>query len=292
MQDQNKSCESCEQKNCSAEEKQKNESDLECEKRQKLASKLCKIKKKIIVLSGKGGVGKSTISANFAVALSLKGKITGLFDVDLHGPSIPGILGMKKVKIRMNQSSGEIIPPQVNSRLKVLSLGFLLESERDAIIWRGPMKYSAIRQLLEQTNWGELDFLVVDCHPGTGDESLSVIQLLGENSFAVVVTTPQSVATDDVRRSIEFCNELALPVVGLIENMSGCICPQCGKEIPLFGSGGGEKLAIEMDIPFLGRIPFKHDIVMSGDSGVPFVQNICGTKDELCCFEKIIDKFI
>ncbi len=253
-----------------------------------LKNRMGKVCRKILVLSGKGGVGKSTVAVNLAYALSMKGKKTGLIDVDLHGPSVPGILGLKG-KMLGNTADGKIRPMEVNSNLKVVSIGLLLENERDAVIWRGPMKHNVIKQLLKDSEWGELDYLVIDSPPGTGDEPLAVAQLAGAGSSALIVTTPQSVATDDVRRSISFCNELGLEMLGLVENMSGFTCPHCAKDVPLFGSGGGENLAKEMSVPFLGRIPFASEIVTCGEEGSAFVGSSYNGPS-LLAFEKILDR--
>lgn len=222
----------------------------------------------IIVLSGKGGVGKSTVAANLALSLTLQGYSTGLLDTDFHGPSIPKLLGMEGTRL---YSDGRTMSPAELGALKVVSVDFLLGSRTDPVIWRGPMKMNVIRQLFEDVAWGELDFMVVDCPPGTGDEPLSVVQLVPEPTGAVIVTTPQEMSLSDVRRSIQFCRALKLPVLGVIENMSGFVCPHCGERTELFGSGGGEEMATQMEVPFLGRIPIEPEIVASGDTGRPFV---------------------
>jgi len=251
---------------CHVDESQRELENLE------LQTRMERIGRKILVLSGKGGVGKSTVAANLAVSLSQAGKKVGLLDVDLHGPSIPKILGLDGQRIAAN-AVGDISPIQVSENLSVVSVGLLLNSTTDAVIWRGPMKYNVIRQFLKDVDWGRLDYLVIDSPPGTGDEPLAVAQMVGPGAWAVVVTTPQDVAIADVRRSVSFCKTLNLRVVGIVENMSGLICPHCGVEVDLFKVGGGEKLAIEMGVPFLGRIPLDPQIVASGDSGKPFVQS-------------------
>ena len=268
---------------------QKSESATKMEEKE-LKMRMGRIGRKILVLSGKGGVGKSTIAANLAAGLAMKGKKTGLLDVDLHGPSIPGIFGLKGKRLDADPR-GMTLPFKISNNLKVLSIGLLLESPEDPVIWRGPMKYNVIKQLLKDTDWGDIDCLVIDSPPGTGDEPLSVAQLAGENSFALIVTTPQEIAIDDVRRSISFCKKLNLPILGLVENMSGFACPHCGKETDLFGSGGGEKLAAEMDIPFLGRLPIDQNIVISGDHGSAFVEALYKTPS-LVAFEKILDTIV
>lgn len=236
---------------------------------EKLKESMERIAHKILVLSGKGGVGKSTVAVNLAVALALEGKRVGLLDVDFHGPSIPKLLHLEDRKPEANENG--MLPIEMSSGLKVMSLGFLLNRKDDAVIWRGPMKYGAIKQLLTDVNWGDLDYLVIDFPPGTGDEPLSVAQLIPDADGAVVVTTPQDVATIDVSKSVTFCRQLNIPVLGVVENMSGLICPHCSKLIELFKQGGGEEMAIRMEVPFLGRIPLDPQIVQSSDEGRPFV---------------------
>ena len=234
-----------------------------------LQARLRQIRHRLIVLSGKGGVGKSTVAANLALALAQAGHTVGLLDVDVHGPSIPKLLGLEGTDVE-NDGVG-LFPVSLQPNLKVMSMGFLMENAESAVIWRGPMKHSLIRQFLRDVNWGPLDFLVVDSPPGTGDEPLSVIQLVGQPASAIVVTTPQDVAVADVRRSITFCRKLGLSVAGVIENMSGFVCPHCGKMTDPFKSGGGEALASEMNVPFLGRVPLDPAVVQSGDGGKPFM---------------------
>jgi len=246
-------------------------------------------KNSILVLSGKGGVGKSTVAANLAVSLSLQGNATGLLDTDFHGPTIPKLLGMEGRKL--TSADGKRLDPAEMGALKVISVDFMLGSRTDPVIWRGPMKMNVIKQLFEDVNWGDLDYMVVDCPPGTGDEPLSVVQLIPEPTGAVIVTTPQEVSLSDVRRSIEFCRALNLPVLGVIENMSGFICPDCGHRTDLFGSGGGEAMAKEMGVPFLGRIPIEPTIVESGESGKPFVYHY-GREQYSRDFEGIVHDII
>jgi ATP-binding protein involved in chromosome partitioning len=229
---------------------------------------LRRIKHKIVVLSGKGGVGKSAVAVNLAASLALSGHKVGILDVDIHGPSVPRMLHLEA---RSLKSDGhKLIPAEVGS-IKVMSIGFLLESEDVPVIWRGPMKAGVIKQFVSEVDWGDLAYLIVDCPPGTGDEPLSVIQDLGDADGALVVTTPQDVAVADVRKSIQFCRQLNLPVLGVVENMSGFICAHCGQVTEIFKSGGGEKMAEEMGVPFLGRIPIDPAVVEAGDSGTPFV---------------------
>jgi len=227
------------------------------------------ISHKLLVLSGKGGVGKSTVAANLAVALWLRGNHVGLLDVDVHGPSIPKLMGLDPGDVQI--VDGELIPVRVGDNLSVMSIGFLLPKTSDAVIWRGPKKHGVIRQFLQDVAWGPLDYLVVDSPPGTGDEPLSVAQLVGPGAEALLVTTPQQVATADVRRCVTFCRQLALPILGILENMSGFCCPSCGEHFDLFKQGGGSDLALEVKVPFLGRIPIDPEIVIAGDEGVPIL---------------------
>jgi len=229
-----------------------------------------KIKNKIVVLSGKGGVGKSTVAANIAMSLAMKGYKTGLLDVDIHGPSIPVILGLENERTQGNEQV--LFPCEYgDGLLKVISIALMLDNADDAIIWRGPAKTGVIKQFIENVEWGELDYLIVDCPPGTGDEPLSAIQMLESVTGAVIVTTPQKLAISDVRKSVNFCEKLKVPVLGVIENMSGFVCPECNKTVDIFKSGGGEKMAEDMGVPFLGKIPIDPIIVEAGDSGKPFV---------------------
>jgi len=238
---------------------------------QMLQARMKTIRRKLLVLSGKGGVGKSTVAANLAVSLALAGKAVGLLDVDVHGPSIPKLLGLEGKQIGV--SGEDMSPVHMSDNLAVMSIGFLLPSSSEPVIWRGPRKFHLIRQFLTNVAWGNLDYLVVDSPPGTGDEPLSVAQLVGSPAEAVVVTTPQDLAVADVRRCVSFCNSLSLPVAGIVENMSGFVCPNCGQQINLFKKGGGKALADEMSVPFLGSIPIDPDIVTSGDAGIPFVDD-------------------
>ncbi len=261
------SCEGCNDSSCSINQ-QGNPQDQQFQMRQKLDKRMCEVKNKIIVMSGKGGVGKSTTAVNLALALVAQGKKVGLLDIDIHGPSIPKMLGLEGE--RPNADDEGIHPLEV-SGLKLMSIGFLLASTSEATIMRGPMKHGAIQQLLADVVWGELDYLLLDCPPGTGDEPLSAVQLLGSGASAVVVTTPQDVALTDVEKSLSFCQELKLPVIGLIENMSGFICPHCGEKSDIFKSGGGEKLAEKTGVKLLVQVPFEPLVVIGGDAGKPHI---------------------
>lgn len=234
---------------------------------QRLEARLGRIRHKVLVLSGKGGVGKSTVAVNIAASLARAGRRVGLLDVDLHGPSVPTMLRLTAESIPTDD--GALVPIEIGD-LKVMSLGFLLRDQREAVIWRGPLKANVIRQFLADVEWGDLDYLVVDAPPGTGDEPLSVCQLVGPSARAVIVTTPQEVALVSVRKSVHFCRQLGIEVLGVVENMSGFVCPSCGTRVDVFGAGGGERMAAEMGVPFLGRIPLDPRVSRAGDDGRPY----------------------
>jgi len=234
-----------------------------------IGQRLRGVKHKLVVMSGKGGVGKSTVAANLAMALVMHGKSVGIVDCDIHGPTIPKMLGIEDRIPTMSEKGLE--PIMVPPRLKVMSMGFLISNRDSPVIWRGPLKMAAIKQFLGEVNWGELDYLIIDLPPGTGDEPLSVAQLLPAPDGAIIVTTPQDVALLSVRKSINFARALKMPVLGLIENMSGFTCPHCGKTMNVFGSGGGQKACVELMVPFLGCIPLDQMITETGDAGKPFV---------------------
>ncbi|NLI78799.1 MAG: Mrp/NBP35 family ATP-binding protein [Candidatus Riflebacteria bacterium] len=267
----NTTCNTCSDPTCSAKTRQHDESVEDFARRQRLQGNLCRIKHKFFVLSGKGGVGKSTVAANLALTLGMNGFRAGLLDIDLHGPSVPTLLGLTRAQARTTRE-GLIQPVALTSQVSVMSIAFLLQGEDEAVIWRGPMKAGVIEQLLADVDWGPLDALIVDCPPGTGDEPLSIVQKVGDADGAVIVTTPQQVATADVRRSISFCHKLDLPVLGVIENMAGFVCPHCQKTTDIFRTGGGEAMAADMGVPYLGRIPIDPELVNAGDQGVPYVQ--------------------
>ncbi|RKX56521.1 MAG: ATP-binding protein [Thermotoga sp.] len=232
----------------------------------KIDEKMKKIGHKFLVMSGKGGVGKTTVAVNLSISLIEKGYKVGILDVDIHGPNVPKMLGIEEMQLA---GEGNVIEPViVKSGLKVVSMAFLLRKEQP-VIWRGPLKMKAIKQFLGDVNWGTLDYLIIDSPPGTGDEPLSVMQLIPESDGAIIVTTPQDVALLDASRSVNFARALKIPIIGIIENMSGLICPYCGNIINLFKSGGGEKLAKEMDVPFIGKIPMEVSVVEDGDNGKP-----------------------
>ena len=223
----------------------------------------------ILVLSGKGGVGKSTVSVNLAYALANKGNNVGLLDLDFHGPNIPKMLGIEDLRPAVLKKTIE--PVHVTGNLAVMSMAFLLPDTSTPVIWRGPMKMGAIQQFLADVNWGSLDYLVVDLPPGTGDEALTIAQLAPNVRGAVIVTTPQDVAVLDAIKAAKFIEKLDLPVLGVIENMSGMVCPHCGGAVDLFGTGGGRKAAEDLGVPFLGAIPLDPAMVKAGDEGRPFI---------------------
>lgn len=239
------------------------------EKDFKLNESLSHIKHVIIVMSGKGGVGKSTLAVNLAMGLALSGAETGIMDIDIHGPSIPKMLHIEDEHIISVEDGLE--PVMVPPRLKVMSMAFLLPDKDSPIVWRGPVKMGAIRQFIEDVNWGNLDYLVVDLPPGTGDEPLSIVQLIPKADGAIIITTPQDVSLLDSRKTVTFAKQANIPVLGIVENMSGLICPHCNEIINIFKSGGGEKTAKEMGVNFLGKIPMDPRVVDSGDDGRPIV---------------------
>ncbi|KYK21965.1 ATP-binding protein [Thermoplasmatales archaeon SG8-52-4] len=252
----------------------------------KVTYNLQKIKHKILVLSGKGGVGKSTVSANLAVALSQEEYDVGILDIDIHGPSIPKMLGVEN-KTPDSTEKG-FVPVLYSPKLKVMSMGFLLQDRDSPVIWRGPLKMTAIKQLIGDFNWGNLDYLIVDIPPGTGDEPLSIAQLIPNCDGVIIVTTPQDVALVSVRKSINFVKKMGLPVIGIIENMSGFTCPHCGKSVDIFKRGGGLLASKDFSVPFLGSVPLDAHIVKAGDSGEPFIgkDNGSGTSK---AFEEIVE---
>src|SRR4030043_1250160 len=256
-------CDTCNQTHsCDQQEK-------EAHAQERLKSKLSHIKHRIMVMSGKGGVGKSTVSTNLAVALSLDGFDVGLLDADIHGPNIPKMLGIESKHV---EGTGHgMIPVEVFPNLKVISMAFFIGDRDNPVVWRGPLKHNAISQFLGEVEWGPLDFLIADLPPGTGDEPLSVAHLIKNVSGSIIVTTPQDVALLASRKAVTFSRMLSISVIGIVEYMSGLICPHCQKEISLFKKGGGEKAAQDLKVPFLGRIPIDPEMVTDCDKGMPFV---------------------
>ena len=256
----------------------------------KIQDTLRNIKHVIIVMSGKGGVGKSTVSSNLAMTLSMKGYQTGIMDIDITGPNIPKMFGVEDEQLTVNEER-QLIPVAVPPSLKIMSMAFLLPNKDAPVMWRGPVKMGAIKQFIEDVNWGPLDYLVVDMPPGTGDEALSIVQLIPKADGMVIVTTPQDVALLDSRKSLVFGAETHIPIIGIIENMSGFVCPHCGEVTNIFKSGGGEATAKEMNVQFLGRVPIEPGIVEAGDSGLPVVLKYPESASAKA-FEGIIDRIV
>ncbi len=236
-----------------------------------IRKRMGKIKHKIAVISGKGGVGKSLVTVNLAVALAKHGRNgkVGVLDADIHGPCVPKMLGMKGEVLQSGPPG--VFPASGPLDLKVVSMGFLLPSDDAPVIWRGPLKMGAIKQFLSEIVWGNLDYLLIDLPPGTGDESLSVLQLLPEMDGVIIVTIPSEVSQDVVKKAVSFARKMDTPIIGIVENMSGIVCPHCGERIEVFGTGGGENISVEMGVPFLGSIPLDPRISTAMDAGTPFI---------------------
>ncbi len=254
-----------------------------------IEANLARVGRKIVVMSGKGGVGKSSVASYLAFLLSTKVKKVGLLDVDLHGPSVARLLNVQG-GFDMG-AEGVVRPYKFSENLSIVSLEMILGDKDTAVIWRGPMKISAIRQFISDIEWGDLDYLIVDSPPGTGDEPLTVIQTIPD-AEALIVTTPQEISLADVRKSINFCRQVNMKILGIVENMSGLACPHCGKEIALFGAGGGAKMAEKLEIPLLSRIPIDPQMVEYGDRG-----DLPGLKEKADleinkAFERIIDGIV
>lgn len=228
-----------------------------------------KIPHKILVMSGKGGVGKTTVAVNLAQSFRNMGFKVGLMDVDIHGPNVPLMCGVEGAEI--SAVDGKLLPVESPGGLKVMSMSFFLPDPSAAVVWRGPMKIGAIQQFMTDATWDGIEVLVVDSPPGTGDEPLTVAQLLPGLDGAVIVTTPQGVAVLDSRRSVDFARKLNMNILGILENMSSFVCPHCGEELALFSRGGGEEAARELEVPFLGSLPITTGMVAAGDSGEPLV---------------------
>ena len=240
------------------------------EDKQVLADRMKKIKRKVAVISGKGGVGKSTVTVNLATAFVLNGDHkVGILDADIHGPSVPRLLGLTGQQVKVGPPGA--FPVMGPLGMKVVSMDFFLEAERTPTIWRGPLKMRAIRQLLQDIVWGELDVLFIDLPPGTGDEPLSIAQLLPEIDGVIIVTMPSELSRAVVEKAITFARTMGMPIIGIVENMSGFICPHCGTKIDIFQSGGGEVLARQTQLPFLGNIPIDPEIGKDSDKGTPFI---------------------
>jgi ATP-binding protein involved in chromosome partitioning len=260
------------QKSSSKPDAQAAMNSVAAEQDRRLKMKMGKIKHKITVISGKGGVGKSTVTVNLAAAFALKGHKdkVGVLDADIHGPCVPKMLGLKGQKI-IGGPDGMLFPVTGRQGIKVVSMDFLLPNDEAPVIWRGPLKMRIIQQFLSDITWGELDFLLVDLPPGTGDEPLSVMQLIPEIDGVIIVTMPSEVSQAVVKKAITFAKQLGVPVIGIIENMSGFVCPECGATIDIFKTGGGKKVAEDLSVPYLGKIPIDPAVCINSDSGTPFV---------------------
>jgi len=263
------------------------EEEMEQEKI-KVSQTLAKIKNRLLVFSGKGGVGKSTVAANLGLAFARKGMKVGLLDVDIHGPNLAKMLGVENKSL--DASPRGIKPVPINDNLKLVSMAFLLQDPNTPVIWRGPMKMKVIQQFLGDVDWGELDWMIIDSPPGTGDEPLSVAQLIPATG-SIIVTTPQELSLMDSRKAVAFARRLNLKIFGIIENMSGMVCPHCGKKIDLFKEGGGEKIAYELKVPFLGKIPIDPQIVTLGDKGKSFIDSLPDSNASHA-FMKVVENII
>jgi ATP-binding protein involved in chromosome partitioning len=242
------------------------------EQEQKLKLRLSKIKHKIAIISGKGGVGKSTVTVNLAMAFAMQGHKdkVGILDADIHGPCIPKMLGLKGQTL-IGGPGGMLFPVTGKLGIRVVSMDFLLPNDEAPVIWRGPLKMRAIQQFLSDVTWGSLDYLFIDLPPGTGDESLSVMQLIPDMDGVVIVTIPSDVSQAVVRKAVTFARQMGVPIIGVVENMSGFVCPDCGAKVNIFRAGGGKKIAEDLSIPYLGSIPIDPNICIDSDNGVPFV---------------------
>ncbi|MDG6222256.1 MAG: Mrp/NBP35 family ATP-binding protein [Candidatus Bathyarchaeota archaeon] len=248
------------------------ENQAAVQKDQNLKKNMSKIKHKIAIISGKGGVGKSTVSANLAIAFAINGhrNRVGMLDVDIHGPCIPKLLGVKGEKLQITPNGAY---PVTNSEgIKVVSMDFLVTNQETPIVWRGPLKMQAIKQFLSDFIWGELDFLFIDAPPGTGDEPLSTMQLIPEMDGTIIVTIPSQVSEDVVKKAVIFSRQMKIPVIGIVENMSGFVCPKCGESVNILGSGAGKRIAEELKVPFLGQIPMDPKICEEADKGTTFLK--------------------
>ena len=258
-------------------------------KKAKIMAALKDIKHVIIIASGKGGVGKTTVAINIAVSLAKRGYTVGILDADITGPNVPKMLGLEGQRPDYNEELKKIIPIKSEDGVKVISMEFLLEKSDDAVIWRGPLKMGAINQFIADVKWDHLDYLIIDLPPGTSDEPLSIAQLIPRADGVVIVTTPQEVALLDVKKSINFVKKVGLSVIGIVENMSGFLCPHCNQEVNIFSKGGGKNAAKELNLPFLGAIPLDPGIVPLADAGKPIVSSDLKSN---AAFEIVIDNIL
>jgi ATP-binding protein involved in chromosome partitioning len=244
----------------------------------------------LVVMSGKGGVGKSTVAANLAVELSSRGFQVGLVDADMHGPDIPQMLGLVDDRPVVDENK-KIVPVRYSNNLRVISIEYFLPSRDTPVIWRGALKHKMIEQFIKDIAWGKLDFLIFDLPPGTGDEPLSIIQIIPKVTGFIIVGTPQEVAMIDVKKAINFAKQLNEPVLGLIENMSGFVCPHCGETTYIFKKGTGESISKQFGINFLGSIPIEESVVEDGDDGTPFILSHPESSSAKS-FKKIVDNVL
>ncbi|TRO54739.1 ATP-binding protein [Candidatus Bathyarchaeota archaeon] len=256
---------------------------------QEIAEKMRHVKHKIVILSGKGGVGKTTIAVNLATALAWKGQVVGILDADIHGPDVPKMLGLEGTRMVGGDKGLEPVIGPLN--ILSVSMEFLLQSADTPVIWRGPLKMRVISEFLSKVNWGNLDYLIIDLPPGTGDESLSIMQLLPDLNGVIIVTTPQEVALLDSRKAAIMVRQMNIPILGLIENMSGFHCPHCGKITNLFGKGGGKNAAKELNLFFLGDLPFDPRVMILSDEGKPFI--VTEAKSPVAqAFQHVVDRLL
>lgn len=281
MEECDANCESCATKGTCTDPRKEMNDELSV-----ISRRMGRIKHKIMVASGKGGVGKSTVAVNLARSLQSRGFLVGVLDADITGPSTAMLLGVEGARL----SAGPAGIEPVDSRgVKVISMAFALSDSGSAVVWRGPMKMAAIKQFISDVNWGDLDYLIIDLPPGTSDEPLSVVQLLPDLTGAVIVTTPQEVALLDSRKAVNMVKSMKVPILGIVENMSGLVCPHCGEVIEIFKTGGGKRAAEELHVPFLGAIPLDPEVVPLGDDGVAFVERKTAARDG---FEKVVARVL
>ena len=259
------------------------------EQKKQIRERLRHIKHKILVMSGKGGVGKSSVAAYLAVSLAKRNYAVGLMDVDLHGPSIPRILGLTGV-IQPGKNSKAIFPLKYLSNMEVVSIATLVKDRDAAMIWRGPLKGGVIRQFIADVEWNDLDYMIIDSPPGTGDEPLTVAQTIPD-AKALIVTTPQELSLADVRKSINFCRQVHMEILGMVENMSGLQCPYCGKIIDVFKRHGGRLTAEYEGLPLLATLPLIPEVVNKGDSGDMSLLDNCD-HPVTQVFNTLVDKIV
>jgi Mrp family chromosome partitioning ATPase len=256
---------------------------------QEITERMRHIKHKIVILSGKGGVGKTTVAINLATSLAWKGQTVGILDADIHGPDVPKMLGLEGARMVGGDKGLEPVIGPLN--ILTVSMEFLLQSADTPVIWRGPLKMRVISEFLSKVNWGTLDYLIIDLPPGTGDESLSIMQLLPDLDGVIIVTTPQEVALLDSRKAASMVRQMNIPILGLIENMSGFHCPHCGEVTNIFGKGGGKNAAKELNLFFLGDLPFDHRVMLLSDEGKPFI--VTESKTPVAqAFQKAVERLI